>query len=64
MNIGEQKLSKEDEIAEAWAKPTAHNEWKEMVVESARKWVKCKGRYHSEQNMNNLVELFKQEPKP
>lgn len=62
MNLGEQKWSKEAEMTEAWSKAAAHNEWKEKVVEAARKWVKCKGRYHSEINTKALMELFEQEP--
>lgn len=42
--------------------PSAHAEWQSLVVEASRKWVKCKGRYHSEQNMAALIELFSQEP--
>ncbi|MGX1958422.1 hypothetical protein [Serratia proteamaculans] len=56
-----QRWSKEREIIEAWHKAAAHNEWKELVVEAARNFVNCKGRYHSEQNMTALIELFKQE---
>lgn len=56
------RWSKQAEMREAWCIATTHNEWKELVVEAARKWVKCKGRYHSEQNMTALIELFKQEP--
>ncbi|MFT2798827.1 hypothetical protein [Serratia sp. N21D137] len=37
-------------------------EWEEQVIEAARKFVNCKGRYHSEQNMTALIELFRQEP--
>ncbi|EIC83334.1 LexA repressor [Serratia sp. M24T3] len=44
------------------AVPLAHAEWQSQVVEASRKWVKCKGRYHSEQNMAALIELFSQEP--
>ncbi|MGQ6183074.1 hypothetical protein ACUNGU_08745 [Serratia sp. IR-2025] len=60
--IPQRRWSKEAEMREAWCIATTHNEWKELVVEAARKWVKCKGRHHSEQNMNALIELFKQEP--
>lgn len=54
--------SKETEMREAWIKAEKYNEWKNKVVEASRKWVNCKGRFHSEQNMNALIELFKQEP--
>lgn len=54
--------SKETEIIEAWIKAAAHNEWEDKVVSAARKFVNCKGRYHSEQNMKALIELFRQEP--
>lgn len=54
--------AKELEMRESWAKAAAHNEWREKVVETSRKWVNCKGRFHSEQNMAALIELFKQEP--
>lgn len=37
-------------------------EWEKQVIEAARKFVNCKGRYHSEQNMTALIELFRQEP--
>lgn len=57
-----QRWSKEGEMLEAWSKATAHNEWQEKVIEAARKFVNCKGRYHSEQNMTALIELFRQEP--
>lgn len=40
------------------------SEWGAQVVEAARKWVKCKGRYHSEINAKALIELFEREPKP
>ncbi|WP_447908285.1 hypothetical protein [Serratia fonticola] len=60
--IPNRRWSKEGEMAEAWLKAAAHNEWKEKVVAAARQWVNCKGRYHSEQNMTVLIELFRQEP--
>lgn len=37
-------------------------DWRLEVIEAARKFVNCKGRYHSEQNMTALIELFRQEP--
>ncbi|MBP1035863.1 hypothetical protein J8631_09855 [Serratia fonticola] len=37
-------------------------DWRLEVIEAARKFVNCKGRYHSEQNMTTLIELFRQEP--
>ncbi|ALX94859.1 hypothetical protein AV650_15445 [Serratia fonticola] len=37
-------------------------DWRLEVIEAARKSVNCKGRYHSEQNMTALIELFRQEP--
>lgn len=43
-------------------KQAAHRIWEGDVVAAARKFVNCKGRYHSEQNMTALIELFKQEP--
>lgn len=43
-------------------KQAAHRIWEGDVVEAARKFVNCKGRYHSEQNMTALIELFRQEP--
>lgn len=60
--LGDQRWSKEAETLEGWSKAAAHNEWKEKIVEAARKFVNCKGRYHSEQNMTALIELFRQEP--
>lgn len=60
--IPTQCWSKEAEMREAWGKANTHIEWKELVVDAARKFVNCKGRYHSEQNMTALIELFKQEP--
>ncbi|WP_447881022.1 hypothetical protein [Serratia fonticola] len=60
--LGGRTWSKESETLEGWSKAGAHNEWKEKVVASARQWVNCKGRYHSEQNMTALIELFRQEP--
>lgn len=60
--IPSRRWSKETEMAEAWLKAAAHNEWKEQIIEAARKFVNCKGRYHSEQNMTTLIELFRQEP--
>ena len=62
VSIPRRRWSKEAEMIEAWSRTTAHNEWKELVVEATRKWVNCKGRYHSEKNMTALIELFKQEP--
>jgi len=59
----DQSWGKESEMVESWSKATAHNEWKEKVLEAARKWVKCKGRYHSEINTKALIELFEQEPR-
>jgi len=56
------RWSKEGEMLEGWSKAAAHNEWKEKVVAAARKFVNCKGRYHSEKNMTALIELFRQEP--
>lgn len=56
------KWSKEAEMVDAWTKAEKHNEWQREVVEAARRWVSCKGRFHSEQNMNALIELFKNEP--
>lgn len=60
--LGDQRWSKEGEMLEGWSKAAAHNEWQEKVSEAARKFVSCKGRYHSEQNMTVLIELFRQEP--
>ena len=37
--------------------------WKDQVVEAARKFVKCRGRYHSEMNTAALIKLFDEEPK-
>lgn len=39
------------------------DKWQSEVVEAARKFVNCKGLYHSEQNTAALIELFKREPK-
>ncbi|MGP1101995.1 hypothetical protein ACJ8OA_06120 [Serratia sp. CY68630] len=60
--VPNRRWSKEGEMVKAWSRAAAYNEWKELVVEAARKWVKCKGRYHSEKNMDVLIELFKKEP--
>lgn len=37
--------------------------WRAQVVDAARKFVKCKGRYHSELNMTALIKLFDEEPR-
>lgn len=50
----------EDTRAE-WKKQRDRWIWKNKVIEVARKFVNCKGRYHSEQNMTALIELFRQE---
>lgn len=60
--IPNKRWSKEAEMRQAWCNAATHNEWKDLVVEAARKFVNCKGRYHSELNMTALIELFKQEP--
>ncbi|MBL3522845.1 hypothetical protein IM876_09230 [Serratia plymuthica] len=60
--IPQRRWSKEVEMAEAWSKAAAHNEWKEKAVEAARKWAKYRGGNNSEQYMESLIELFKQEP--
>lgn len=57
--IPTRRWSKEAEMKEVWIRAAAHSEWKELVVEAARKFVNCKGRYHSEQNMTTLIEIFR-----
>ena len=51
------------EVERAAFKDVTVNEWQEEVIAAARAWVNCKGRYHSELNMQALIHLFKEEPK-
>ncbi|HFV9295537.1 TPA: hypothetical protein ACIAIE_005443 [Serratia fonticola] len=52
----------ESEVVARMRKLKAMQDWRLEVIEAARKFVNCKGRYHSEQNMTALIELFRQEP--
>lgn len=51
-----------DKQIEMAKRQSAVDIWRSEVIEAARKFVNCKGRYHSEQNMTALIELFRQEP--